>query len=190
MPGVLLAVGILIPLLGIDRLLAALGWIDGLLFGGSVAALGFAYLVRFAAIPHGAIEAGFAQVTPSMEMVARSLGETRVGTLWRVHLPLIQGSLLASWLLVFVESAKELPATLILRPFNYETLATHVYVHASLEQLEAAAPAALAVITIGLAPAVLFRFMLRPPPWTRHARTAKTHEAGDGKQSTPEIRPA
>ena len=72
------------------RLLAALGWIDGLLFGGSVAALGFAYLVRFAAIPHGAIEAGFAQVTPSMEMVARSLGETRAGTLWRVHLPLIQ----------------------------------------------------------------------------------------------------
>ena len=189
-PGVLLAVGILIPLLAIDRLLAALGWIDGLLFGGSVAALGFAYLVRFAAIPHGAIEAGFAQVTPSMEMVARSLGETRAGTLWRVHLPLIQGSLLASWLLVFVESAKELPATLILRPFNYETLATHVYVHASLEQLEAAAPAALAVITVGLAPAVLFRFMLRPPPWTRHARMAKTHEAGDGKQSAPEIRQA
>ena len=86
---------------------------------------------------------------------------------------------------MFVESAKELPATLILRPFNYETLATHVYVHASLEQLEAAAPAALAVITVGAGSGGAVRFMLRPPPWTRHARMAKTHEAGDGKQSAP-----
>ena len=164
-PGVVLAIGLTITLIGIDRLLLRLGWVDGLLLGGSVAGLGFAYLVRFAAISHGTLEAGFAQITPSMGMVARTLGQSRGGVLRRVHLPLLRSSLVAAWLLVFVESAKELPATLILRPFNYETLATLVYLEASLERLEAAAPSALAVIAVGLTPALLFRWWLRVPAW-------------------------
>ena len=84
-------------------------------------------------------------------MAARSLGETARGTLLRVHLPLMRSSIATALLLVFVDGVKELPATLILRPFNFNTLATHVYEQASLENLEDASPAALLVILVGLA---------------------------------------
>jgi iron(III) transport system permease protein len=169
-PGAVLAVGVLIPLAALDHRMAdfteaRLGLDIGLLLTGSAAAVVFAYVVRFSAIAHGAIDGAFGRVTPSMELAARTLGETRRGALTRVHLPMIKGSVLTAALLIFVDSVKELPATLILRPFNFETLATTVYGAASLEQLGEAGPAALAIIVVGLAPvALLARTMDRSRP--------------------------
>ncbi|HUS53482.1 MAG TPA: iron ABC transporter permease [Thermohalobaculum sp.] len=169
-PGAVLAVGVLIPLAALDHRMADLAeaWLDidiGLVLTGSATAVVFAYVVRFSAIAHGAIDGAFGRVTPSMELAARTLGETRRGALTRVHLPMIKGSVLTAALLIFVDSVKELPATLILRPFNFETLATTVYGAASLEQLGEAGPAALAIIVVGLAPVVLLaRTMDRSRP--------------------------
>lgn len=169
-PGAVLAVGVLIPLAALDHRLAdaaeaRLGLDLGLVLTGSAAAVVFAYVVRFAAIAHGAVDSALGRVTPSMEAAARTLGETRGGTLARVHLPLIRGSVLTAGLLIFVDSAKELPATLILRPFDFDTLATLVYGAASREQLAEAAPAALAIIAVGLLPvALLARMMQRTRP--------------------------
>lgn len=169
-PGAVLAVGVLIPLAALDNRMAdfaeaRLGLDIGLLLTGSAAAVVFAYVVRFSAIAYGAIDSAFGRVTPSMEFAARTLGETRRGALTRVHLPMIKGSVLTAALLIFVDSVKELPATLILRPFNFETLATTVYGAASLERLAEAGPAALAIIVVGLAPvALLARTMDRSRP--------------------------
>ncbi len=165
-PGAVLAVGILIPLLALDKFLYSLEWTTGLLLGGSICGLLIAYVVRFAAIPFGAIEAGFARVTPSMETVARTLGATRGTVLRRVQIPLLRGSLISASLLMFVETVKELPATLVLRPFDFDTLATLTYSYASLEQVGAASPTALAVIATGLLPALLFRKALVRLVWS------------------------
>jgi iron(III) transport system permease protein len=169
-PGAVLAVGVLIPLAALDHRMAdfAEAWLGvdiGLVLTGSAAAVVFAYVVRFSAIAHGAIDGAFGRVTPSMELAARTLGETPRGALTRIHLPMIKGSVLTAALLIFVDSVKELPATLILRPFNFETLSTTVYGAASLEQLGEAGPAALAIIVVGLAPVVLLaRTMDRSRP--------------------------
>lgn len=165
-PGAVLAVGILFPFAALDTavadaVLALTGWDPGLILTGSAAAVVFAYVVRFAAIAHGAIDGAFGRVTPSMEMAARALGETRTGALRRVHLPLIRGSVLSAALLIFVDSAKELPATLILRPFNFDTLATRVYGSASLENITEAGPPALAIVLVGLAPVLMLMRQLR-----------------------------
>lgn len=159
-PGAVLAIGILIPFGVFDNFLADtverwFGVDIGLLLTGSAAAVVFAYTVRFFAIPQGAIDSALGRVTPSMDMAARSLGRNSWQTLWEVHVPLIRGSVIVAALLVFVDSVKELPATLILRPFNFDTLATQVYGQASLENLEKAAPAALLVMLAGLFPVVL-----------------------------------
>ena len=170
MPGAVLAVGVLIPLAALDNMVAdfieaSIGVDPGLILTGSAAAIVFAYVVRFAAIAYGAIDGAFGRVTPTMELAARTLGESRRGALRRIHLPMIRGSLLTAALLIFVDSVKELPATLILRPFNFDTLATWVYNAASLEQLDEAAPAALAIIAVGLLPVVLLaRTMDRTRP--------------------------
>lgn len=169
-PGAVLAVGVLIPFAAFDNIVAdvmaaRLGFDPGLILTGSAAAVVFAYVVRFSAIAHGAIDSAFGRVTPSMELVSRTLGESRGGTLHRVHLPLIRGSVLTAALLIFVDAVKELPATLILRPFNFETLATTVYGAASLEQLDQAGPAALAIVAVGLLPvALIARTMDRSRP--------------------------
>ena len=159
-PGAVLAIGILIPFGAFDNWLADTieGWLGidiGLLLTGSAAAVMFAYAVRFFAIPQGAIDSALGRVTPSMDMAARSLGRNSWQTLWAVHVPLIRGSVVVAALLVFVDSVKELPATLILRPFNFDTLATQVYGQASLENLEKAAPSALLVMLAGLLPVIL-----------------------------------
>ena len=159
-PGAVLAIGILIPFGAFDNWLADtierwFGVDIGLLLTGSAAAVMFAYAVRFFAIPQGAIDSALGRVTPSMDMAARSLGRNSWQTLWAVHVPLIRGSVLVAALLVFVDSVKELPATLILRPFNFDTLATQVYGQASLENLEKAAPSALLVMLAGLLPVIL-----------------------------------
>ena len=162
-PGAVLAVGILIPLAALDHRLAdawlALTGADpGLMLTGTGAAIVFAYTVRFFAIGQGAIDGAFTRVSPSLPMAARSLGRDNAGVLRDVFLPLMRGSVGAALLLVFVDCVKELPATLLLRPFNYETLATRTHERASLEDLGNAAPAALVVMAVGiLAVALLAR---------------------------------
>lgn len=159
-PGAVLAVGILFPLAALDHRLAdawlALTGTDpGLVLTGSATAIVLAYLVRFFAIAQGAADTAFGRVSPSLPMAARSLGRSAGGALREVYLPLMKGSVGSALLLVFVDCVKELPATMLLRPFNYETLATRVHEKASLENLGDAAPAALLVMAVGLAATAL-----------------------------------
>jgi iron(III) transport system permease protein len=154
-PGAVLALGLLIPLAALDHrladaVLALTGSDPGLLITGTAFALGLAYLVRFFGIAQGALDAAFGRVSPSLPMAARSLGRTSGGTLTAIYLPLMRGSVFMALLVVFVDCVKELPATLLLRPFNYNTLSTRVYELASLERLSEAAPAALVVMAVGL----------------------------------------
>ena len=122
---------------------------------GSVAALVIAYVIRFLAISIGGIEAGLARIPPSLEQASRLLGETPTGTLRRVHLPLLRPALGAAALLVFVDAMKELPATLLLRPVNFETLATWLYAEAARGTYEEGAVAALAIVLAGLLPVII-----------------------------------
>lgn len=159
-PGAVLAVGILIPLAAFDHRLAdGILWLTGsdpgLLLTGSAAAIVLAYFVRFFAIAQGAVDAAFGRVAPSLSMAARSLGRTQGGVLQDIYLPMMKGSIGAALLLVFVDCVKELPATLLLRPFNFDTLATRTHERASLEKLSEAAPAALLIIAVGLVAVLL-----------------------------------
>ena len=154
-PGTVLAIGLLIPLTAADRLLGAVFGHDGLILMGSASALVIAYTVRFLAISAGSLEAGLARIPPSLEHAARSLGETAGGTLRRVHLPLLRPALTTSALLVFVDAMKELPATLLLRPLNFDTLATWLYAEAARGNYEDGAVAALAIVLAGLVPVIL-----------------------------------
>jgi len=131
------------------------GITTGLLVSGTAGAVVFAYVVRFMAISNGALESGFAKLSPNLDAVARSLGRTKGMVLKEVHLPLLRSAIGTAGLLVFVDAMKELPATLLLRPFNFDTLATHVYTLASLDQFEESAPTALAIVLIGLVPVIL-----------------------------------
>jgi iron(III) transport system permease protein len=154
-PGAVLGIGILIPLAGFDNaladaVLALTGYDPGLLLTGTAAALVLAYCVRFFAIAQGTADAALGRVSPSLPMAARSLGQSAGGALRRVHVPLIRASVGSALLLVFVDCMKELPATLLLRPFGYDTLATRVHAKASLENIAEAAPAALMITAVGL----------------------------------------
>jgi iron(III) transport system permease protein len=159
-PGAVLGLGILVPLAALDNrvadgILALTGYDPGLLMTGTAGALILAYVVRFFAIAQGTADAALGRVAPSLPMAARSLGRTAGGTLRAVHLPLVRASIGSALLLVFVDCVKELPATLLLRPFNYETLATRVHAKASLENIAEAAPAALMISLVGLAAVTL-----------------------------------
>ena len=159
-PGSVIAVGVLIPVTRLDHVIAGLwqqmtGANPGLILTGGIAALVYAYLARFLAIALQSAEAGLARITPSMEAAARSLGSGPGETLRRVHLPLMRGSLLTAALLVFVDVMKELPATLVMRPFNFDTLATQTYTLATDERLAEASGAALAIVAVGLLPIIL-----------------------------------
>ncbi|SLN14182.1 Putative 2-aminoethylphosphonate transport system permease protein PhnV [Pseudoruegeria aquimaris] len=159
-PGAVLGVGILIPLAQLDNrladgILALTGHDPGLLLTGTAFAVVFAYFVRFFAIAQGAVDGAMGRVAPNLPLAARSLGRTAGGALREVYAPLMRSSVGAALLLVFVDCVKELPATLLLRPFNYNTLATRVYEQASLENLGDAAPAAILVIGVGLAAVLL-----------------------------------
>ena len=158
-PGTVIAVGVLIPVTRLDNWLAAqwLAWFGinpGLLLTGGIAALIYAYLVRFLAVALQTVEASLSKITPSMDDAARSLGLGQGGTLRRVHVPILRGSLFTAGLLVFVDVMKELPATLVMRPFNFDTLATQTYVLASDERLTEASTAALAIVVVGLLPLI------------------------------------
>lgn len=159
-PGAVLAVGILIPLAALDHrladgVLAITGRDPGLMLTGTAAALVLAYAVRFFGIAQGAVDAAFGRISPSLPMAARSLGRTARGTLSAVYLPLMRGSVTTALLVVFVDCVKELPATLLLRPFNFNTLSTRLFELVSLERLGEAAPAALLVSAVGLAAVAL-----------------------------------
>lgn len=165
-PGAVLALGLLLPLATLDHwladgVLAVTGWDPGLMITGTAFALGLAYLVRFFGIAQGAVDAAYGRVSPSLSMAARSLGRSASGTLTSVYLPLMRGSVLTALLVVFVDCVKELPATLLLRPFNYNTLSTRVFELSSLERLSEAAPAALLVMAVGLVAVII---MLRTEP--------------------------
>lgn len=159
-PGTVLALGLLLPLAAFDNAIdglmrSVLGVSTGLLLSGTLFAIVLALTIRFLAVSLGTIDAGFNRVSPNLDAAARTLGESELGTLARVHLPLLTSSLGAAGLLVFVDALKELPATLLLRPFNFETLATQVYNFAALEQFEQGAAGALAIVAVGLLPVLV-----------------------------------
>ncbi|MDF1727265.1 MAG: iron ABC transporter permease [Sulfitobacter sp.] len=159
-PGGVIAVGLLVPFANFDNWLDARmeGWFDistGLLISGSIWLLVLAYMIRFLAAAIGAYDSGLATVTPNMDAAARVLGRTTWGTVRTVHLPVLRPSILTALLIVFVDTIKELPATLILRPFNYDTLAVQAFRLASDERLEGAAVPSLVIAAIGLVPVIL-----------------------------------
>lgn len=159
-PGTVIAIGVLIVLAGLDRTIDRavqdfFGVSTGLLFMGSGAAVIYALTVRFLAISAGGAEAGLSRIPVSLDHAARSLGQTASGTFRRVHLPLSKAALAAAALLVFVDCVKELPATLLLRPLNVETFATHLYGEAARGTYEEASIAALAIVAIAILPVIL-----------------------------------
>ncbi|MFT5643125.1 MAG: iron(III) transport system permease protein [Janthinobacterium sp.] len=165
-PGSVIAVGVLIPVTQIDNWLAATitalsGNNPGLLLTGGIATLVYAYLVRFLTLSLRTVETSLAKITPSMDDAARSLGQSQMTTLRRIHLPLISASMLTAALLVFVDVMKELPATLVMRPFNFDTLATQAYILASDERLTEASTASLAIVAVGVLPLILLSRQIR-----------------------------
>ena len=159
-PGGVIAVGLFVPFAAFDNALDAwtretFGVSTGLLFSGSIALLVMAYAIRFMAAALGAWDSGQATVSRSLDDAARMLGQTPGGVLRRVHVPLLWPSALTAALLVFVDTMKELPATLIMRPFGWDTLAVQAYRLAADERLEGAAVPSLVIVAIGLMPVVL-----------------------------------
>ncbi|MEP6558385.1 MAG: iron ABC transporter permease [Burkholderiales bacterium] len=155
LPGTVLAIGLLTPALQLDRALATVLGLPGLPLLGSGVVLVGACAIRFLAMPIGSIESGLARIPPALEQSSRLLGETGNGTLARVHLPLLRPAIAAGALLVFVDAMKELPATLLLRPANFDTLATWLYAEAVRGTYEEGAIAALAIVLAGLLPVLL-----------------------------------
>jgi len=172
-PGAVIAVGILIPLGAVDRTLHGFfgdhfGIQTGLILTGTMVALVYAYVVRFLAVAYNAIEASLEKVTPNMDAASRTLGKTAGRTLRLVHAPMMRSSLLAAGLLVFVDVMKELPATVILRPFNFDTLAIRAHQLASDERLAEASTASLVIVAVGIVPVILLsRAMGRSRPGRR-----------------------
>ncbi|MCL4316116.1 MAG: ABC transporter permease subunit, partial [Gammaproteobacteria bacterium] len=160
LPGTVLAVSIMLTFTALQNRLdiIAQSWFGqstSLLLSSSVAALLFAYLVRFLAVGYGPVESALTRITPAMEMAAQSLGATARETLWRIYLPLLRPGLLAAALLVFVEVMKEMPATLLLRPFGWDTLAVNIFELTSEGEWAQAALPALALVLVGLIPVAL-----------------------------------
>jgi len=160
LPGTVLAVGLLVPIATLDNWIAdaaesLFGASVGLVLLGSGAALIFAYILRFLPIASGNAEAGLAKISPSLDMAARSLGAGPAEAAIRIHLPVLWPALAAGALIIFVDCMKELPATLLLRPFGVETLATQLFAEASRGTYEAGAVSALAIVLVGLGPVIL-----------------------------------
>ncbi|MGB2078801.1 MAG: ABC transporter permease [Vibrio sp.] len=159
-PGTVLAIGIMVTVLSGDHLIndfaKMMTWQPpGLILSGTMFALVFAFIVRFGAVAIGSIETSLAKVSPHIDMAARTMGCQPNQVLKRVHIPLLVRSLLVAGLLVFIESMKELNASILLRPFNFETLATAVYNYTSDEMLEHAALPAVILVLVGLLPLIL-----------------------------------
>jgi iron(III) transport system permease protein len=159
-PGIVIAVGVMLPFAWVDN--AVDGWVrqqfgvsTGLLLSGTLVALMFAYQVRFLAVSLQTVESGLSKITPAMDEAGRSLGCRASQLVRRVHVPMLRGSLLTAALLVFVDVMKELPGTLVLRPFEFNTLAVRAYELASDERLQDASSAALSIVVAGLIPVIL-----------------------------------
>lgn len=164
-PGTVVAISVLVPVLWLEHTLdAAWTWATGrtssLLLAGGLVVLVYAYLVRFMAVAVQAVEAGLARVRPSLGEVGHSLGLSLSAVVWRIHLPLVRGSLLVALLMVFVEVLRELPATLLLRPFNFSTLAVRTYELAGEGRVAEAAWPASAIVCAALVPVLLLGSML------------------------------
>jgi iron(III) transport system permease protein len=159
-PGTVIAVGVLIPFAWFDNTLDAFltrnfNISSGLLISGTLLTLVFAYLVRFLAVSINTVEAALVKIKPVMDEVAKTTGMKPGSIIKRVHMPMMRGSLLTALLLVFVDVLKELPATLILRPFNFNTLAVRAYELANEERLADAAVPALAIVIAGIIPVIM-----------------------------------
>ena len=159
LPGTIIAIGVLIPLAALDRTLFiwARDWFGvniGLVFTGTLAGVVLAYGARFTAVSLGAVTSGLSRIKPSLDEAAVLAGYRPLQILRRIHLPLMRASVLTAVLIVFVDVLKELPATLILRPFNFNTLAVRAYELAGDERLIDAAPASLAIVLVGLIPVI------------------------------------
>jgi iron(III) transport system permease protein len=149
LPGGIAAVGLIVALGALDGITEGIGrWVPA--FSGTAGAIVLAYFVRFLAIPAGGLDTAYARIRPQMDWSARSMGAGRGRILARVHLPQLLPALSAAALLVFLDAMKELPATLLLRPFNRETLATALYAEASRGTYEEGAVVALALVVTGL----------------------------------------
>lgn len=164
-PGSVIAVGILIPLGAFDN--AVDEWMynnfnisTGLILSGTIIALIYAYLVRFLAVSFQTISSSLTKIQPNLDDASRSLGYGAFATLWKVHLPLMTGGILTALMLVFVDVMKELPATLVMRPFNFDTLAVRVYQYASDERLIEASAPALAIILVGVLPVIALSYRI------------------------------
>ena len=178
-PGAVLAVGIMVPLGYFDNAIDAasrtlFGVPLGLLVSGTAVGLVIGYAVRFLALGYRTVDSGLSRVTPGIEGAARTLGAGPARSLLRVHLPIIRPSIVTAALLVFVDTMKELPLTLILRPFNFDTLATFVYQYASDELLEECALGALTIVAAGVVPVILMsRTITRSRPGHRRPAPAQ-----------------
>ncbi|MEO0429862.1 MAG: iron ABC transporter permease [Pseudomonadota bacterium] len=177
-PGGVIAVGLLVPLAAFDNALddvmeARFGISTGLFLTGGAGILLVAYLVRFMAVALNSVDAGLSTIRPSMDHVSRTLGAGPMSTLGRVHVPLLRASLLTAGLIVFVDVMKELPATLIMRPFNFDTLAVQAYRLASDERLTQAAVPSLVIVAFGFLPVMLLAREIR--------RSRPGHAAGQGR---------
>lgn len=164
-PGTVVAIGVLIPASLVDKTINAIsksitGDTVGLVVGGSIALLVFAYLVRFMAVALGSVESGFGKINKSLDDAARSMKTSSFGIMTKIHLPIMYKTLLTAVLIIFVDVLKELPATLILRPFNFNTLAVRAFELASDEFLDEAALPAIFIILTGIIPVVLLNMGL------------------------------
>lgn len=191
-PGSVIAVGILIPVASLDNTIddvfeTLFGVSVGLIFTGGIAALVFAYLVRFFAVSFNTVQVSLAKVTTSMDEASRSLGNSRLTTALRVHIPVISGGLLTAGLIVFVDVLKELPATLIMRPFNFDTLAVQAYNLAKDERLTQAATPSLMIVACGLVPVFLLsRQIMASRPGARDTgRLQREPDPNRGPECTP-----
>ena len=179
-PGTVIAVGVLIPFAWIDNGIDAwarahLGFSTGLLLSGTLFALLFAYMVRFLAVSFQTVEVGLGKISQAMDDTGRSLGYRAHEVVAFVHLPMLRGSLLTAALLVFIDVMKELPATLVLRPFNFNTLAVRAYELASDERLEESATAALAIVLAGLIPVLILSVSIARSRWREYHAVAYPH---------------
>jgi len=175
-PGSIIAVGALIAFAWVDNTVD--GWMrqtfdvsTGLVLTGTIIALVFAYLVRFLAVALQTVEASLAKISPNIDAASRVLGKGPLGTLAHVHTPIMRASLLTAGLMVFVDVMKELPATLIVRPFNFDTLAVQAYNLAADERLTEASTASLTIVAVGLLPVIVL------------SRTIAKSRPGHGAQS-------
>ncbi len=158
-PGAVIAVGIMVPFGWVDQQLSQ--WLGtGLILSGSAIALVYAYNIRFLAVAFNSVESSLSKVKPHLDEASSSLGQGLWGTLWRVHTPLVRGGVLAGMVFLFVDTLKELPATIIMRPFNFDTLAVRVFQYASDERLYEASAPALAILLLGLMPVALISWQI------------------------------